>query len=896
MDGGSQSCTGERADVRESKSSQGDVGFRVRCPDVVLQHTRVRMLTAEVLGRRKTWFVPAQRPLDLLFFRAIFSELQRRQGDVPAFPSEATDADISIEAFQNAMERLFYVLGETEPFDARVYDDGDYSVTWSEFFRVYRERELVIKLSPLQRIYLTMDAADSCHMAQLISNCVLLTIILSSTSFVFGTLHDCKMGLLEWCGPFKAVELSCLLLFSIEYCLRLCTCWTMRPELTDEAKLLETVVGFEAISDNRPLKRLFQFVMAPSNLVDLAAILPGVVSKLSDKEGGAFVVLRLIRLTRILRAFKSPSLSEAVKVITMTMHQSTQALYILCFNLMLGIVIFGSLMYMAEGGPELNAFGLGGKWNPEEKVFERVIGWTWNETRGNWDEIWAKSHFQSIPHACWWAMVTVATVGYGDQTPTTLLGKIVGVGTMLFSLVILALPVGVIGGTFSNVWEECELMKKAQEHQLKLDLKFVAHELSRLDPIVMSKLMLIEVWNDQGFHIEENSRPPPAAFMGEAKVQLDITPHEPCSIVVTVPLSANRDIANRRVTGKVTLQYRWTPDSCDTTDVHVATSVEENVSGSRSTKRRLSTSSRNQIGGRGQVQALVCSNSMRTHLEGTLEVTLLSAENLINLNTHQRGASSPYCMIFCYPGRSKQANLPEPVIWRTPTAKQTLHPFWGISHIFEFSWRPLPLEVERSRSRDHRTMSCGGSRTPSPSPHGDGTGSDSNHPPSQLQPTHRKVRSERSNYDDGRVDELVCVAEQLNAQLMQHKAELRKVRRAVRSATRRAEDAECRLEQRGLRSPSPREQRVPQLQQFYHRQQHEQHDQQQHRRSDGAFDETTDTLRQLELDEDEEDVDCLNTGRLAKLLLTNDVTDVTHATLVKLAGTTQEPWSPSIEV
>jgi len=648
-------------------------GQLVSLSDAATHAASVRMLSAGVRTRSKAWVIPAEQPLELLFFRNIYNELLKRErteaGLEEAEVCPDADSRVSFEAFQISLERLFFILGDKDGFDGRKYvHDVEGGVVWADFFRVYKQKNVIVRNNLYERIYVTLDNPESSHMAQIISNVILATIIISSVSFVLSTLPSCHVNPGN-CTAMKHVEFCCLLLFIIEYVLRVTTCWAVRSELFDKALLLELVTSFDAIKLESPLRRLVRFVLLPSNLIDVAAILPGIISRISSSEGGAFVILRLVRLTRILRAFKSPALAEAVKVITKTMQQSTQALYILAFNLMLGIVIFGSLMYMAEGGPELNAFGIGGTWNPDTQVYDRIVGRNWDSELQDWIYDKQKSPFQSIPHACWWAMVTASTVGYGDMFPTTPVGKLVGVATMLFSLVILALPVGVIGGTFGTVWDECDLEKKIQDQQTRCDLEFVTTETSRLDPSVLSKMLLIEVWNDQaGYPSSDLTRPSPALFMGEAKVEMELQPHLTYSKQVTLPLEENSEIAKRTITGKITFKYEWTPDSC-------VSDSDVEVGGSSGSK------------GREDVQP-VKSTGSQTGLRGTLVVTVISAERLVNLEcgSSKLGSSCPYCMVMCYPQYSLDRQMPKPSVWRAPTAQKTVNPNWDAAFAFRFRW------------------------------------------------------------------------------------------------------------------------------------------------------------------------------------------------------------------
>ncbi|MBT5495626.1 MAG: cyclic nucleotide-binding domain-containing protein [Alphaproteobacteria bacterium] len=58
--------------------------------------------------------------------------------------------------------------------------------------------------------------------------------------------------------------------------------------------------------------------------------------------------------------------------------------------------------------------------------------------------------FSSIPTTIWWAVVTVATVGYGDMTPTTELGRVFGGLIMILGVATFAMPAGILASGFAS--------------------------------------------------------------------------------------------------------------------------------------------------------------------------------------------------------------------------------------------------------------------------------------------------------------------------------------------------------------------------------------------------------------------------------------------------------------
>ena len=143
--------------------------------------------------------------------------------------------------------------------------------------------------------------------------------------------------------------------------------------------------------------------------LDFASIVPSYLSMIIV-ENPLIENLVIIRLLRVIKCFK---LSYGLQVFMQTLKSSSHELTLLFFLLFIPVIIFSSLVYAVEY---------------------------------NMDKA---SKFDSIPTAFWWCVITMTTIGYGDITPVTLLGRIFGSICAIIGVLIVALPISVIGSNFS---------------------------------------------------------------------------------------------------------------------------------------------------------------------------------------------------------------------------------------------------------------------------------------------------------------------------------------------------------------------------------------------------------------------------------------------------------------
>jgi len=189
---------------------------------------------------------------------------------------------------------------------------------------------------------------------------------------------------------FHVFEVVSVTIFTIEYIARV---WSSTAD--------------RFIAAEGPIKGRIKFMMQPYQVIDLIAILPFYLMMFEPFD------LRALRIFRLLRFLKLVRYSRALTTLTNVMVRESRSL-LAALVVMLGLLIASSTaMYHVERHAQPVDFG-------------------------------------SIPAAMWWSLATLTTVGYGDVTPVTVPGKLIGALVMIFGLGMAALPIGILANGFAE--------------------------------------------------------------------------------------------------------------------------------------------------------------------------------------------------------------------------------------------------------------------------------------------------------------------------------------------------------------------------------------------------------------------------------------------------------------
>jgi len=216
---------------------------------------------------------------------------------------------------------------------------------------------------------------------------IVMLILLNVAAFIAETVPKLRV---TWAREFYYFECFSVAIFTVEYLLRL---WT--------------AIEVPYLSRSGPWRARLKLARQPALIIDLFAILPFYLS-------GLFAIdLRVLRTLRLLRFLKLSRYSPAMYTLIRVLSNERRALLGAGLLLAAALLFSATLMYYVEGEAQPEKFG-------------------------------------SVPDAAWWAIATLTTVGYGDATPITALGKVIGGITMITGLCILALPVAIISTGFAQ--------------------------------------------------------------------------------------------------------------------------------------------------------------------------------------------------------------------------------------------------------------------------------------------------------------------------------------------------------------------------------------------------------------------------------------------------------------
>jgi voltage-gated potassium channel len=147
-----------------------------------------------------------------------------------------------------------------------------------------------------------------------------------------------------------------------------------------------------------------KYLLSFYGFVDVVSIIPTYLAVIIP-GAQAFMIVRAMRLLRLFRILKLSRYTIAGSELQTALVASRAKIIVFLFFITTIVTLMGAAMFYIE--------------SPE-------------------------SGFTSIPTSIYWAIVTMTTVGYGDITPVTTLGKFLSACLMLLGYGVIAVPTGII--------------------------------------------------------------------------------------------------------------------------------------------------------------------------------------------------------------------------------------------------------------------------------------------------------------------------------------------------------------------------------------------------------------------------------------------------------------------
>ena len=159
------------------------------------------------------------------------------------------------------------------------------------------------------------------------------------------------------------------------------------------------------------IKRPVLYIRSFFGIIDLLSIIPTYIS-IFLPASRYLSVIRILRVLRIFRILKLILYIGEANLLMDALISSRRKIMVFLFFILTLVTIIGSIMYLVEG---------------------------------------KANGFTSIPRSIYWAIVTITTVGYGDISPQTELGRLFASFAMILGYATIAVPTGIISAEYSTM-------------------------------------------------------------------------------------------------------------------------------------------------------------------------------------------------------------------------------------------------------------------------------------------------------------------------------------------------------------------------------------------------------------------------------------------------------------
>ncbi len=308
-----------------------------------------------------------------------------------------------------------------------------------------------------RRVYGWLDGLNGTGaVAGIVATVLILAIALSVVAGMAVTVSDLSLPLRH--GIVRAIAVGQIVFF-IEYLLRL---WS--------------APGKNAETTARPFHARQRYAVSALGIIDLLSMLPGALLFLQSEPwfDDVAALIALLKLGRY-----NPALGLLATVIRnerRPLVAAVTALFVL-------LIFAAGIVYLLERQAQPDAFS-------------------------------------SIPASMWWAITTMATVGYGDMTPVTTLGRMFGGFVMLLGIAMFAVPAGIMATGFAG-----ELRRRDQLTGWKTIARlplFKGLEASRIASI--ARLLNTEFVPAGQIVVQRGARADAMFFVMEGEVLVEVDP------------------------------------------------------------------------------------------------------------------------------------------------------------------------------------------------------------------------------------------------------------------------------------------------------------------------------------------------------------------------------------